>query len=146
MGEKRFLWKSRVRRKMRACLFQKASGEVYENRRHRWIAAKLKSMEPGQKILDAGAGERRYQRYCRHLKYVSQDFGEYDGAGDGHGLQTESWNTQGIDVRCDITDMPFQDGEFDIVMCTEVLEHVKDPQAAVKELVRVLRPGGVNCC
>jgi ubiquinone/menaquinone biosynthesis C-methylase UbiE len=38
--------------------------------------------------------------------------------------------------------LPFADGSFDIVVCTEVLEHVPDPEAVVKELVRVAGPAG----
>ena len=39
--------------------------------------------------------------------------------------------------------MPFADGTFATVLCTEVLEHVPDPAAAIREFRRVLRPGGV---
>jgi 2-polyprenyl-3-methyl-5-hydroxy-6-metoxy-1,4-benzoquinol methylase len=39
--------------------------------------------------------------------------------------------------------LPFADGEFDAVVCMEVLEHVEDAGAVVTEAARVLRPGGV---
>ncbi len=38
--------------------------------------------------------------------------------------------------------LPFDDGEFDVVLCTQVLEHVPDPEAALRELARVLEPEG----
>jgi ubiquinone/menaquinone biosynthesis C-methylase UbiE len=41
--------------------------------------------------------------------------------------------------------MPFPDGWFDQVVCTETLEHVPDDRAVLCELMRVLRPGGVLC-
>ena len=46
-------------------------------------------------------------------------------------------------VEGDIEAMPFADGSFGTVLCTEVLEHVPDPAAAIREFRRVLRPGGV---
>jgi ubiquinone/menaquinone biosynthesis C-methylase UbiE len=39
----------------------------------------------------------------------------------------------------DVHDLPFPDGSFDLVVCTEVLEHVADPVAAMRELARVSR-------
>ena len=45
-------------------------------------------------------------------------------------------------VHGDIEAMPFEDGAFATVLCTEVLEHVPDPAAALKEFGRVLQPGG----
>jgi SAM-dependent methyltransferase len=38
--------------------------------------------------------------------------------------------------------MPFEDGAFDLVYCKQVLEHVRHPQALLKQVHRVLRPGG----
>jgi ubiquinone/menaquinone biosynthesis C-methylase UbiE len=38
--------------------------------------------------------------------------------------------------------LPFADGEFDLVVCTETLEHVRDVQVLLSEVRRVLRPGG----
>jgi SAM-dependent methyltransferase len=46
-------------------------------------------------------------------------------------------------VEGDIEAMPFADETFATVLCTEVLEHVPDPAAALSEIQRVLRPNGV---
>lgn len=48
-----------------------------------------------------------------------------------------------VAVEGDIEDMPFNDGSFGTVVCTEVLEHVPYPEKALSEIGRVLRPGGV---
>jgi 2-polyprenyl-6-hydroxyphenyl methylase / 3-demethylubiquinone-9 3-methyltransferase len=51
---------------------------------------------------------------------------------------------QGIQaVRGDITALPLADACADVVLAGEILEHVEDLQAAVGELTRVLRPGGI---
>jgi SAM-dependent methyltransferase len=42
----------------------------------------------------------------------------------------------------DVTALPFGDGSFDLAICSHVLEHVVDDAAALRELRRVLRPGG----
>lgn len=46
-------------------------------------------------------------------------------------------------VRGDLTRLPFGDGEFHAVTALDVLEHVEDDRGAVREIARVLRPGGV---
>ncbi|MGP1396353.1 MAG: class I SAM-dependent methyltransferase [Inquilinaceae bacterium] len=46
------------------------------------------------------------------------------------------------DVQADLTDLPFADGAFDVVLTSHVLEHIPDDKAAMAELARILRPGG----
>ena len=43
----------------------------------------------------------------------------------------------------DINTLPFKDESYDSVICSEVLEHVDSPKDSIKELIRVLKPGGV---
>lgn len=116
-------------------------GTTNEENRYKWTEETLKKIPAGYTILDAGAGECKFKKYCPHLTYVSQDFGQYDGIGD-IGMQEGSWDNTKLDIVSDITAIPVADGKFDAVMCTEVLEHVPDPVAALKELNRVLRKDG----
>ena len=49
-----------------------------------------------------------------------------------------------VDVKADILDLPFKDGEFDLVFCNHVLEHIADDNKAMKELYRVMKSGGMG--
>ena len=49
-----------------------------------------------------------------------------------------------VDVKADILDLPFKDEEFDLVFCNHVLEHIEDDHKAMKELYRVMKPGGMG--
>ena len=50
---------------------------------------------------------------------------------------------QQVAVLGDLEAMPFEDASFSTVLCTEVIEHVPDPDQALREIRRVLHPGGV---
>ena len=47
-----------------------------QSTRDAWIKKQLLGLKPELKILDAGAGQQKYKRWCKHLKYYSQDFEE----------------------------------------------------------------------
>lgn len=85
-------------------------------------------------VLDAGAGRSPYRRLFSHARYEASDFAQ---------LATRY---APLDYVCDITDIPVEDGRFDRIVFNQVLEHVPDPVAAVRELHRVLKPGGRLLC
>jgi SAM-dependent methyltransferase len=81
----------------------------------------------GKRVLDVGCGGKPYYPFFAGAEsYVGVDVKENAAA----------------DVVGTIDALPVEDGSFDIVLCTQVLEHVDDPAHAVSELNRVCAPGG----
>jgi SAM-dependent methyltransferase len=117
-------------------------GTTNEAVRQEWLRKTLNNIPSGLRLLDAGAGELANKKYCTHLNYISQDFCQYEGVGDSKGLQTGSWETKHIDIVSDITKIPEPNSSFDIILCSEVLEHLPNPLKALEELHRLLKTGG----
>ncbi len=110
--------------------------------RKQWVIKQLKKIPAGKILLDAGAGEQQYKPYCRHLKYIAQDFGEYVPNEIATGIQNCAWDYSGLDLKCDIINMPLENESVDVILCTEVFEHLKEPLLALKEFARTLKQGG----
>lgn len=110
--------------------------------REYWLEITLQSIPENSRILDAGAGTQQYRKYCKHLKYVSQDFGKYDGEGDGIALQIGKFDYGKLDIVSDIISIPEPDASFDAIMCVEVIEHLENPVLAIQEFSRLLKPNG----
>ncbi len=90
------------------------------------------SVPAGARVLDAGAGACPYKRHFRHVCYESTD-------------EQESLDSAGKPLHaflCRLDHIPRPDCTYDAILCTQVLEHVPDPQAVIKEFHRVLAPGG----
>jgi ubiquinone/menaquinone biosynthesis C-methylase UbiE len=117
-------------------------GSTNLQNRKDWVKKTLKSLPDRLKIIDVGAGECQYKIHCDHLIYTSQDFNEYTGSGNGIGLQTGNWDVSQIDIVSDILKIPVESESFDAVLCTEVLEHVPNPVAAIDEMARLLKKNG----
>lgn len=117
-------------------------GTQNEAPREAWLKETLAKIPAGARLLDAGAGEQRHKKYCTHLEYVAQDFAQYDGKGDAVGLQTGAWDQTKLDIVGDIAAIAEPGGSFDAVLCVEVFEHIPHPVEALKELARLLKPGG----
>lgn len=118
-------------------------GAKNQSNRETWLENALKRVPSGSRILDAGAGEQQYRRFCNRLEYVAQDFAQYSCEGDGRGLHPGSWEQSSLDIISDITAIPEPDASFDAVMCVEVFEHLPEPIKAIREFARLLKPGGL---
>lgn len=77
------------------------------------------------RVLDIGAGGSSYDTFFPNRISIDID------------------PKRGPDIVGDAHDLPFSDGEFEMILCTEVLEHLKDPRRAIEEMKRVLKEGGV---
>jgi len=98
-----------------------------------WVSEKARSVPSGSDVLDAGAGTGIYRDLFSHCNYKTQDFCQEPS--------TEGRYTK-MDYICDITDIPVPDKSFDVIICTEVLEHVPEPIKVVEEFSRILRSNG----
>ncbi len=98
----------------------------------RFVDNVASDVPPGARLLDAGAGEAPFRARFPQARYVGLD----DGRGDPR------WDYTALNVSGDLLAMPFADGAFDRVLCTETLEHLTDPQLFLNEVARVLCPGG----
>jgi ubiquinone/menaquinone biosynthesis C-methylase UbiE len=104
--------------------------------RDRWIAAQAASVPAGSKVLDVGAGSAPYRALFAHCEYKTQDFAQLKSDQLRHGGYAS------IDFVCEANAIPVPDASFDVIICTEVLEHVPEPIAVVREFGRIVTPGG----
>jgi SAM-dependent methyltransferase len=81
-------------------------------------------------LLDLGCGNKPYESLYIP-KTVSQT-----------GCDVIQSDKNRVDVICPVTDLKFQDEQFDTILCTQVLEHVFEHDKMMSEMYRVLKPGG----
>src|SRR5688572_493780 len=86
--------------------------------------------DPSFIVLDAGAGDSPYARYFSHVTYETADF-----------LQLDKPYARPT-YECDLTSIPVEDQRFDLVLATQVFEHMSDPLRVLCEFHRVVKPDG----
>lgn len=111
-------------------------------------------LREGDRVLDVGAGFGRhaFEAARRGADVVALDLGgdEVATIRDTFVAMREvgeiGAERHTAALRGDATRLPFADDSFDLVLTSEVLEHVQDDVAALREMVRVIRPGGTFSC
>jgi SAM-dependent methyltransferase len=91
-----------------------------------------KGLPQGTSVLDAGAGECAYKKYFAHCEYRSVDMA----------IGEPIWNYANLDYVAPLDKLPIENETFDVILCTQVVEHLKRPIESLKELYRVLKPYG----
>jgi len=96
-----------------------------------------------KRILDAGCGNGRYTRYL--LKQADAD-ARLTAVDYSQSMLRRAAKRFASDrlsfLAADLTRLPYADAAFDAVVCGWVLEHLPDPRPGLRQLARVLRPGG----
>lgn len=105
--------------------------------RDKWIEKQAKNIPPNSKVLDVGAGSSPYKNQFAHCEYKTQDFCQLLP----NQLRFENGYAQ-IDYVSAAHEITVASGTFDVIICTEVLEHVHNPIEVVNEIGRILKPGG----
>ena len=118
----------------RALFYLRLVADLQTNSIHRDLREPLASFSGT--ILDVGCGNSPF----RHL--LNPTATEYKGIDVA---EAASFGYRNPDVvYYDGNTIPFADGAFDALLCTEVIEHIADPTKLVGEMHRVLKPGGVG--
>jgi SAM-dependent methyltransferase len=104
-----------------------------------WMRAELKDIAINATILEVGCGDGSFTR----------NLGEHSSRVTAVDISASQIKRNAIAhpeirfVQHDVAQpFPFVDGDFDVIWCSEVLEHLFDPSFAVREMQRVLAPGG----
>jgi len=111
----------------------------YKQERDHSLAIELLKPQDDELVLEVGCGYGRISRSltaCATIRMV---------AIDESAAMIHEWKTAvvpGMACQGDATRLPFKSASFDAVICTGVLMHLPDQRQALKELCRVLRPGG----
>lgn len=93
-------------------------------------------------IFDGGAGSGEFVRRCLELGFNEAIALEYDEANFAILQANAGQLPQVRTMRESLLDIPLPDASVDVVLSTQVLEHITDHERAASELCRILKPGG----
>jgi SAM-dependent methyltransferase len=109
----------------------------------RVIRARAFDVRGCKRILDAGCGNGRYTRFLLRRADPDARITGFDLSQRMLKRARRRVRSARVNfVAADLTRLPYADGAFDAVVCGWVLEHLPDPRPGLRELARVMRPGG----
>jgi ubiquinone/menaquinone biosynthesis C-methylase UbiE len=110
------------------------------NRRLRDYVIRLCDVKPGARVLDVGSGSGWVARQLivKSRKIVSVDLSQKN-LGE---IKSTLGQGSAAFVLADAYHLPFRDGSFDLVVISEILEHLNSPTAGLQEFERILAPKG----
>lgn len=118
------------------------------------------------KGLNQKSATEIYNKYIQFIKQSGSEQGNLLDVGCGSGwssylLSQGGYHVVGIDLNAEAFEcptapnltlvegsainLPFEDASFDVVASNQAIEHIPDPQKAIREMIRVLKPGGMLC-
>jgi SAM-dependent methyltransferase len=101
------------------------------------IAGFVRALAPAERALDLGSGDGRLTAELRAGHVTAADVSQV-----ALGRARARLPGAALVLLEPDQPLPFEDSAFDLVLCAETLEHVRDVQLALSEVRRVLRPGG----
>lgn len=96
-----------------------------------YLQGELAALHPSSRLLDLGgvkSGQRGRTNPGAQIKDVTA---------------VNLVRDKSLDVQADASTLPFAAGSFDAVLCSEVLEHIREPRLVLQQIERILKPGGV---
>ncbi len=110
------------------------------------VVIDLMQVEPQARILDCGVGNGSLSVALDSIMKGPVDFHAVDTSAEMLVQAKSVMQHAGLRphlLQADVMSLPYDDQSFDVVMAAHVLEHLPDPQRALAEMIRVLKPGGM---
>lgn len=110
------------------------------------VVIDLMQIEPQARVLDCGVGNVSLSIALDSIKKGPVDIHAIDTSAQMLAQAKSVMQHAGLNPhlqQADVMSLPYDDQSFDFVMAAHVLEHLPDPQRALEEMIRVLKPGGM---
>ncbi len=113
--------------------FRNLGAIINDHLRLRFINAAFKRYGRKKELLDLGCGVKPFKKI----------YSQYCEVSVGIDVPASPHSKTEVDVIYDGKNIPFENNRFDYVLCTEVMEHVPEPAAFLREIHRVMKPDGI---